>query len=35
VFIDATSNNYKDTVLTNVVVRHNEDTKLGTIVLRQ
>jgi len=35
VFIDATSNNYKDTVLNNVVVRHNEDTKLGTIVLRQ
>jgi hypothetical protein len=34
-FIDATSNNYKDTVLNNVVVRHNEDTKLGTIVLRQ
>jgi hypothetical protein len=35
VFIDATSNNYMDSVVNNVLVRHNEDTKLGTIVLRQ
>lgn len=34
-YIDATSNNYKDTILTNIVVKHNEDTKVGTIVLRK
>lgn len=35
VYIDATTNNYRDTTINNVVVVHNEDTKLGTIVLRK
>lgn len=34
-FIDATAGNYRDTTITNVVVRNNEDTKVGTITLRQ
>lgn len=35
VWIDATANNYKDSVLNNITIRHSEDTKLGTITLRQ
>lgn len=35
VIYDATAGNYKDTTLTNVVVRHNEDTKLPVITLKQ
>ena len=34
-FIDATANNYKDSTIANVIVHTNEDTKVGTIVLRQ
>jgi hypothetical protein len=34
-WIDATANNYRDTIINNVVVVHNEDTKVGTIQLRQ
>ncbi len=34
-FIDATAGNYRDTTIANVVVRNNEDTKVGTITLRQ
>ncbi len=34
-FIDASANNYKDSMINNIVVRHNEDTKTGTIVLHQ
>lgn len=33
--LDATANNYKDSVISNVVVKHDEDTKVGTIVLHQ
>ena len=33
--IDATANNYKDTVINNLVVRSNEDTKTGTIQLHK
>ncbi len=33
--IDATANNFKDSVINNVIVRHHEDTKVGTIVLQQ
>lgn len=34
-FIDATTNNYQDTTINNIIVVHNEDTKVGTIVLRK
>lgn len=34
-FLDATANNYKDSTISNIVVRSNEDTKLGTIRLHQ
>lgn len=34
-FIDATTNNYQDSTINNIVVVHNEDTKVGTIVLRK
>ena len=34
-FVDATANNYKDSTISNVTVRTNEDTKVGTIVLHQ
>ena len=33
--LDATANNYKDSVISNVVVKQDEDTKVGTIVLHQ
>ncbi len=35
VYIDATANNYKDSTINNVIVQHNDDTKLNTIVLHQ
>ena len=34
-FVDATAGNYRDTTINNVIVRNNEDTKVGTITLRQ
>jgi hypothetical protein len=34
-WVDATANNYRDTVINNVVVVQAEDTKVGTIILRQ
>ena len=33
--IDATTNNYQDSTINNIVVVHNEDTKVGTIVLHK
>jgi Domain of unknown function (DUF4382) len=35
VYFNATTNNYRDTAISNVIVRTKEDTKLGTITLRQ
>ena len=32
---DATTNDYKDTTITNIVVRTNEDTKVSTVLLHQ
>ncbi len=34
-YFDATTNNYQDSTINNIVVVHNEDTKVGTIVLRK
>jgi Domain of unknown function (DUF4382) len=35
VYIDATANNYKDSIVNNVIVQHNDDTKLNTVLLHQ
>jgi hypothetical protein len=35
VYFDATTNNYKDSIINNVIVQHNDDTKLNTVILRQ
>jgi Domain of unknown function (DUF4382) len=32
---DATANNYQDTLVNNIIVRHNEDTQVNTITLHQ
>lgn len=32
---DATANNYRDTLISNIIVRNNEDTHVNTVTLRQ